>query len=277
MQKANNSDIIKRLDLYGKSANNESKASKTATASISLIVTGCILFTIKIADLNITIYNKYSFVENACAQYITDSHLCDFSVSVTEEELETERKISGIEFSVGYTESVCIYRNIALKLPEYNAFVIHCAAIEYDGEAYCFAAQSGVGKTTHIGLWRKVFGERVNIINGDKPIMRYLNNKLCVCGTPWSGKENLNSNIIIPLRGICFLQQSPNNSIIRLSPYEALGRLLKQVYLPQSPDLAAKTIEMVGNLLSQTPCWELKCNISAEAAMLAHKTMSNEE
>ena len=38
-----------------------------------------------------------------------------------------------------------------------------------------FTAQSGTGKSTHIKLWKKHFGKDVDIVNGDKPIVRVFN------------------------------------------------------------------------------------------------------
>jgi len=91
------------------------------------------VFNIQIADIVVAIDNKYPFVENVCKGYITDNNNYNFIVCASENEINAEKMISEEEFSDGYIESICIYRNIAKKLPEYNAFVIHCAAIAYDG------------------------------------------------------------------------------------------------------------------------------------------------
>ena len=42
--------------------------------------------------------------------------------------------------------------------------------ISFDGQGIAFAAPSGTGKTTHIKLWQRLYGDRVEIINGDKPL-----------------------------------------------------------------------------------------------------------
>lgn len=239
------------------------------------VLRGADLFVIKIADLKIAIDNKYDFVYNICKNYIVDDVDYSFKVSVSVEEMEAERIASGTNNPDGYIESVCIYRNIALELPKYNAFVIHCAAIEVDGDAYCFAARSGTGKTTHIKLWRRTFGEKVHVINGDKPIMRFYDDKILVCGTPWGGKENLSSNVMIPLKSVCFIYQNPDNTIKRITPHEALGKLLKQVFIPKSTDDASKTIDLIGKMLERIPMWSLGCNISQEAALTSYNAMKN--
>lgn len=231
------------------------------------------MFIIKIADLNIAIKNKYDYILNQCAKYVCCEQTFDFEVAATESEILNERKAGGFDLDKGYLESICIYRAIAKELPKYNAFVLHSAAIEFDGNAYCFAAKSGTGKTTHIALWKKLFGENVTIINGDKPVVRRINNEFFVFGTPWSGKENLENNVFAPLKGICFLEQSPYNEIYRFSQHDALNKLLPQIFLSADGNVINNTIFLVDKILEDTPMWNLKCNISEEAAILSYKTM----
>ncbi len=233
------------------------------------------MFNIQIADLVIAINNKYPFVEKVCANYITDRLDYDFSVSATEYELNAEKSISEIEFSDGYIESICIYRSIAKELPKYNAFVMHCAAIDYKGKAYCFSAKSGTGKTTHIKLWHKVFGDDVIPINGDKPIFRLIGDSIYVYGTPWSGKEDYNTNIKSPLNGLCFLQRAEKNSITSLPIYQALNLTIPQIYVPNDDNTLDKTLSLIDKMLSDTPLWILKCNISEDAARIAFNAMTN--
>ncbi len=231
------------------------------------------MFSIEIAGLKINIDNKFSFVEAQCSDYFCSPDGADFTVSATNEEIERERIASDSEFSDGYLESVCIYRAIAKKLPSYNAFVMHSAVIEYENKAYCFAAKSGTGKTTHILLWQRAFGEKVRIINGDKPIMRFINEKLFAFGTPWSGKEDLGENICAQVNGICFLEQAEQNSISELSSHLSLNKLLKQIYFPSDAQEASITLDMIEKIISRVRIWQLGCNVSEDAARLACNKM----
>lgn len=75
-------------------------------------------------------------------------------------------------------------------------------------------ADSSVGKSTHTGLWRQVFGdERVKILNDDKPALRFEKGIWYAYGTPWSGKYGMNLNLRYPVAGICFLKQGAQNKI----------------------------------------------------------------
>ena len=121
------------------------------------------MFCIRMADLTIRICNRYQYVRRLCKDYtIPDVESPDLIVEVTEEEILEEISISEVQATPAYAEGVCVYRNICKRLPLlFNAFLMHCAVIEYKGKGYAFAAQSGTGKSTHISLWQKHFGEEV--------------------------------------------------------------------------------------------------------------------
>lgn len=234
------------------------------------------MFTVRIAELNILIENKYDFVETVCKNYIVANKPEDFSVSVSDEEIKHEKELYNSDCSDSFAESVCIYRKIAERLPPYNAFVLHAAAISFNGNAYCFAAPSGTGKTTHILNWKKRFPDEVSVINGDKPIIRIFDKKAYVCGTPWSGKEDLNSNVILPLKGICFIERASNDKITRLDSKSSLNLVLKQIYIPTKSDGLIKTIDTVANVLHSADLWQLYCTPHESSATIAKDAMTNE-
>ena len=98
-----------------------------------------------------------------------------------------------------------------------------------------FSAPCGTGKSTHTRLWTEYFGkERAVIINDDKPAIQLINDVFYVYGTPWSGKNNIHSNIKVPLQAIVFIEQSINNNVDTLSSREAVKLLMNQSLRPFS-------------------------------------------
>ena len=234
------------------------------------------MFYIKIADIIIAIDNKYEYVKMLCRDYIVppvdQPHM---TVSVSAEEISNEIKIAENPVSAAYAEGVCVYRHICSPLPEkFGAYLMHCAVIEYKGEGYAFAAASGTGKSTHISLWQKRYGDEVRIINGDKPIMRFIGDRLYAYGTPWCGKEGWNRNVRAPLKGLCFLERATENRIDKLPLDEAATRIMKQILIPKDAMGAINTFELVDKMLNTVECWLLGCNISQEAAEIAYNAMS---
>ncbi len=236
------------------------------------------MFHIKIANLTIKVNNHFDYVHWLCQDYIvapTDSP--DMIIDVSKEEVRKELEKSDLSTTPAYVESICVYRSICKQLPErFQGFLMHCAVIEYKGRGYAFAAKSGTGKSTHILLWQKKFGDSVHVINGDKPIMRFGDDgTLYAYGTPWCGKEGLNTNTSVPLQAICFLERAQTNSIIRIDASEAIKRIFHQ--LLSAEDLQG--LDALFSLLDQTlrtiPCYVLGCNISEEAAEIAYEGMKS--
>ncbi|MGN1412226.1 MAG: hypothetical protein ACI4WH_06955 [Oscillospiraceae bacterium] len=231
------------------------------------------MFTISIAKLNIGIDNKYQYIEILCKDYITHSPNVDFYVSVTEDEIYKER--TSEKFSMGYCESICIYRKICTKILHYDAYLFHSCVVEVDNQGYVFSAKSGVGKSTHGELWLKYFKDRAKIINGDKPIFRIFESTLNACGTPWNGKENLGSNIIVPIKSICFIERSTENYIYKASQDDITNRFFHQTIMPTDYTQMMEFLNLVDFTINNIPFYVLGCNISQDAVELAYNYMKD--
>lgn len=229
------------------------------------------MFQIKIAGLVIGIQHNYNFVSRLCEEYKVEGEPEDFWVSATKEEILTEQAQDEAQYPLSYCESLCLYRNLCLKLIVYDSFLMHSAALELDGEAYVFAAKSGVGKTTHLKLWMEEFGERVHVINGDKPVYRFLDGRLYACGTPWCGKESLGSNRMAPVKAVFFLERSPENEVCPLDCGEVIGRIFHQLLMPKQEPAVSKFLELIDRTLSAVSFYLLKCNRNREAAKTAYQ------
>ena len=229
----------------------------------------------KIADFNYFIDNIYHSVEKECEQYlISDKEDCELSLSMTKEDIKAEG--NDVEFSNSYLEYIAICRKIAEVMPLHNAFLLHSAVFDVDGTGIAFAAHSGTGKTTHMLLWQKLLGDRLKIVNGDKPIVRFFDeepNNPYAYGTPWNGKERLGCNMRTPLKHICFIERAKQNSCERVSKTDAVNLIFNQVYMPKDPMAAMNTVGLIDRLLSSCNLWKIKCNMDISAAETAYNTI----
>ena len=228
----------------------------------------------EIADLRIEIRCRYPFTAWLCREYLSkdQSAPASLSVSVSNEEMDAERAVAP-ELDDASLESNCIYRKLCVQLPAYNRFLLHASVVEYGGVAYAFLGKSGAGKSTHAGLWIKYLQE-ASILNGDKPIVRVEESGIIVYGTPWCGKELLGKNASAPLKSICFIEQEKENSIVALSQSAAAKRVLTQTIFPKEETLAARTLELLNELITRTPAYLLKCNVSEEAFKTSYKALT---
>ncbi len=231
----------------------------------------------EIAGLRILIENRCKYTDAFCKGYLAQDQNAPVHLfaKVTNEEFYAEKELSG-NFSDGYVENICLYRTICRQLPMKNRMLLHAAVLAVDGNAYAFLGRSGIGKSTHTGLWMKYL-ENVIIVNGDKPILEQTSDGFIAHGTPWNGKEGLGNNISMPLKGLCFLEQAKENEIVRLTPSEAAGRIFSQILFPQDEENAAKTLEMTDALVTNVPCYLLKCDISKEAMQTSYEAMTGKK
>lgn len=227
-----------------------------------------------IAGLRIAIHNRCQYTERFCEKYLSNDQAspAEISVAVTNEEFYAE-KAQGEQFSDGYIENICIYRAICRQLPMLNRMLLHAAVLSYEGAGYAFLGRSGTGKSTHTGLWLKHL-ENVSIVNGDKPILECVDKTFIAHGTPWMGKEGLGEKTSVPLKGLCFLEQSEENSVIKLTPAEAASRIFSQILFPEDEANVTKTLELTDILVTETPCYLLKCTISEEAVQTSYEALT---
>lgn len=151
---------------------------------------------------------------------------------------------------------------------------LHGSCIAYRGKGIVFSAPCGTGKSTHAGLWKKLFPNEVEYVNDDKPALRQKDGTIYAYGTPWSGKTELNENISVPLAAIVFISRGEENKIRTLSVPEAVCYLNDQTF-PSVYDnrLFKKNMDFIEKLISKIPIYMLECDISDKAVNLARDTI----
>lgn len=232
----------------------------------------------KIADKAVQITSVFESVHRLCREYRWDGP-ADFTADVTQDDITRERAIGAREDereglpirqnSDEYWESLAVYRKIAEHMLDFDTVLFHGSALAMDGVGYLFTAKSGTGKSTHTRLWRQAFGDRVVMVNDDKPLLKITDSGVFVCGTPWDGVHRLSSNVILPLKAICLLERGPRNSIVPICAKEALPMLLQQSYRSPNPARMLKLMELMNRLTQQLEFYRLTCNMEPEAALTA--------
>lgn len=231
---------------------------------------------IRVAELNVEIFNRSPLCERLCKEYLASFERADITVSVDEAEIAREVENAKEPVTAAEAEFACIYRNIAKKLPDFDAFVFHAAVLTHNGAAYAFSAPSGTGKSTHVRLWQQEFGCAVQILNGDKPILRFLDGTLYAFGTPWCGKEHQSRNTNAPLAALSFLERAEHNQLSRISDEEAVRRLYHQILMPGEDEKNLYFLDLLDRMLQTVPVYLLKCNMHPEAAHVALAGMHKE-
>ncbi len=227
-----------------------------------------------IAGFNVQYEPKYERLRARSEKYISQDQLQipDFVLSVTDDEINEH--LANFQATEELAEYVLMGKKFYTEILSKDAFFLHSSAVCVEGEGFAFTGPCGAGKSTHSALWRRYFGEKAIPVNDDKPVIRIIDGNVYICGTPFSGKHDINTNIIVPLKGICVLNQAKENSIVRLKPFEAIGFLMEQTLRCDEPDKMASLLSLFDTTLQLTPVYRLSCNISFEAVELSYKTLS---
>lgn len=237
---------------------------------------------IKLADTVVLVQNMPVSLYEKVKKYEYSGEAA-FRVDMNDLDLEEERKYfvlrNGKEsetVSHNLMEFSALLRAIAENLIDYNTMLFHGSAVCMDGQVYLFCADSGTGKSTHARMWRECFGDRVIMINDDKPLIRIDEAGIICYGSPWSGKHHLDTNTSAPVKAICILGRDTENHIEMIDKDIAMQYLLKYSYRSKDPSRIARSLAMLDQLAKKVPMYALGCNISHEAAITAYEGMQED-
>ena len=230
----------------------------------------------RIADLDIGIETKFEFTKEYLKDYLTDTGNCDFEVIVTDDMIAFEKSIVVETLEEPYFEITAILRQICkVILEQYNGFFLHCSCFEFEGNAYVITARSGTGKSTHTRLLREYLGERITMINDDKPIVRFMDNKFYIYGTPWNGKHSISNNIKAPIKAVFYLNRSKENKVVKCDTVSSITKIISQTVLPDNKACMNILLDMLEKLVTTTSVYDLYCDMSQQAAMTTYNTIRN--
>ncbi len=167
-----------------------------------------------------------------------------------------------------------IWIMFGITIAPLGAIAIHSSVIVKDDSAVLCLGESGTGKSTHTRLWRENI-EGARLLNDDSPIIRVIDGRSIVYGSPWSGKTACFVNKCVPVRALLRLSQAPHNKIYRLPALMAIGAVLPScppafAYDSRLQDAICST---VSDILTTTPVYHLECLPDAAAAELSYTTI----
>lgn len=155
-----------------------------------------------------------------------------------------------------------------------DTVLIHTSVVVHREYAVPFLGESGTGKSTHTRLWLEHIPDSF-LLNDDSPILRIINGRPYLYGSPWSGKTPCYKNECYPLAACVRLSQAPFNRIRKLTVPQAYASLHPScppafAYDDRLYEHISHTIEAV---LTHVPVFHLECLPNAEAARLSCNTI----
>lgn len=139
-------------------------------------------------------------------------------------------------------------------LQQKGKIVIHSASFVYENQVWLVSAPSGVGKSTHVSLWKeKEYG--IEDFNGDIAAC-YINHagEAVAAGLPWCGTSGIYRNEILSLGGILLLKRGTECLARRLENFEAAIRLAARCVTPAWTAKQADINISVADSLTEKVC-----------------------
>ena len=126
-----------------------------------------------------------------------------------------------------------------------------------DGRGYLFLGHSGAGKTTSARLWGQ--HEGVLILSDDRIILRLIDGKLWMYGTPWHGEAELAAACRTELHRILVLGRGAKNELLPLAPTRVVSELFTRAFVPfYHGGALGYTLELLQRIADAVPCGELR-------------------
>ena len=130
---------------------------------------------------------------------------------------------------------------------------------DLDGKGLLFAGKSGSGKSSTARLWHK--HSKAMVLNDDRIIVRKVNGKFFIYGSPWHGEfsDYLTSRIeSAPLEKLFFIHHSLKNTVRRISEKTAFN-LLYPALFPTfwDKECLENIVSFCQDLIRSVPCYSL--------------------
>lgn len=152
--------------------------------------------------------------------------------------------------------------------------MMHACGVNHNGGGLIFAGTSGAGKSTVADLWKtrimqlksrslkksKNLEQSKNIIllSDDRIIIRKIDGRFLIFGTPWHGDSKVCSPEEAPLEKIFFLKQARKNKIKKIDPIKAVSRLIVCCFPPFWDKNGMEfTLNFYAELTQKISCYEL--------------------
>lgn len=227
-----------------------------------------------IAVFIVEIEPKFDYLKKLCEPFLYEGERsADFSAIPSDSYLNSllSRMVEGS--TIDEAEEFATASIFNRKIIHRGAMLVHSSALVFDGKAYLFSADSGVGKSTHTKMWLKRFGSKAHILNDDKPVVKIKNEVPLCCGTPFDGGSGIANNETVPVGAIIFIERSDDNFVTIPDTNEIVQRLYKSTVKFVNKSDGMSLLSNLDNLIRHTKFYVLHCNTDECAVDVAYNNI----
>lgn len=151
-----------------------------------------------------------------------------------------------------------------------EGIIVHAAGAAVNGKGVILAGPSRAGKTT---ISRLCDSAGLTVLSDDRVMVRRVGGEFRVFGTPWPGEGGYAVNQSLPLAAVVFLEKGEHERLEGITPGDSIRRLLPVASLPRfDRELAGRSLELCGDLVTCTPAYQLTFRPDAGAVRLLEES-----
>lgn len=155
-------------------------------------------------------------------------------------------------------------------------FALHSASLLYLEKAWLFSGPSGMGKSTHTALWKKLFN--TPFLNGDLNLIGKEGDRFVVYGIPWCGTSEIFTTEKKELGGIVLLEKASEDTIVPLTKEQKTLRVMQRMISPPwTAELMQKNLTFAEKIAEEKPVYFLRCTKNDTAAEVMHQRITEDE
>lgn len=156
-----------------------------------------------------------------------------------------------------------------------GAFVLHCAYLDFGNSAILFSGPSGIGKSTHSGLWCREYPNKACVLNGDKCLLTVENGIMYANGWPVCGSSGICYNEKRKIACIILLQQAIVNQFVEEKTICSFKQILAQTTINYwNNNYTKQAMDFIESLLQRVGCGTYACNISSESVVTLYNELT---
>ena len=155
-----------------------------------------------------------------------------------------------------------------------QTLLIHASLVRHNGYGYAFTAKSGTGKSTQVSNWLKYI-PGCDLMNDDNPVLRVIDGKAFIYGSPWSGKTPCYRNVKALLGALTKISRDMENRVESMTPVHAFATLLAACSSMKWDSVIYNAIcDTVTQVVEATPVYTLHCLPDRESAIVCHAAIA---
>lgn len=155
----------------------------------------------------------------------------------------------------------------------HGTLLIHASLVRKDGVGYAFVAKSGTGKSTQTANWLKVI-PGCDLMNDDNPIVRMVDGKAMIYGSPWSGKTPCYRQVNAPLGAVTLIARDSTNWVEKISGLMGFKQLITSCSaMKWDKKTYSGVCDTVSEVVASTGSYILHCTADAESAKICYEAI----